>query len=100
MSDLVSMSPRELSRAEVMQQLTAKRITQRQAAEQLGLTVRQVKRLWRAYRTGGAKALISKRRGRPSNHQLERAPLGLMANPVRFHVRRSKSAHQCERKAL
>jgi transposase len=70
-SDLVSMSPRELSRAEVMQQLKAKRMTQRQAAEQLGLTVRQVKRLWRAYRTGGAKALVSKHRGRPSNHQLD-----------------------------
>jgi helix-turn-helix protein len=69
-NDLVSMSPHELSRAEVMQQLKAKRITQAQAAEQLGLTVRQVKRLWRAYRAGGAKALVSKRRGRPSNNQL------------------------------
>lgn len=65
------MSPRELSRAEVMQQLKAKRITQQQAAEQLGLTVRQVKRLWRAYQAGGAKALISKRRGQASNHQLD-----------------------------
>jgi transposase len=54
-----------------MQQLKAKRITQRQAAEHLGVSVRQVKRLWQAYRTGGAKALVSKRRGRPSNHQLE-----------------------------
>ena len=53
-----------------MQQLRAKRITQAQAAEQLGLTVRQVKRLWRAYRAGGAKALVSRRRGRPSNNQL------------------------------
>src|SRR5258706_2268147 len=65
------MSPRELSRAEVMQQLKANRMTQRQAAEQLGLTVRQVKRLWRAYRAGGARALVSKQRGRPSNHQLD-----------------------------
>jgi len=69
-SDLVSMSPHELSRVEVMQQLKAKRITQRQAAEHLGLTVRQVKRLWRAFRRGGAKALRSKQRGRASNHQL------------------------------
>jgi transposase len=68
---LINMSPQELSRAEVMQQLKAKRMTQRQAAEQLGLTVRQVKRLWRAYRAGGAKALVSKQRGRPSNHQLD-----------------------------
>lgn len=79
MSDLLNMSVRELSRAEVMQQLKAKRITQRQAAEHLGLTVRQVKRLWRAYRRGGAKALVSKRRGRPSNHQLE---AGLTAQAV------------------
>ncbi len=73
MSEILSMSARELSRAEVMQQLKAQRITQRQAAEQLGLSVRQVKRLWRAYRAGGAKALISKRRGQPSNHQLDPA---------------------------
>lgn len=71
MNVLINMSPQELSRAEVMQQLKAKRMTQRQAAEQLGLTVRQVKRLWRAYRAGGAKALVSKQRGRPSNHQLD-----------------------------
>jgi transposase len=69
-SETISMSRRELSRVEVMQQLKAKRISQSQAAEQLGLTVRQIKRLWRAYRTGGAQALVSKRRGRPSNHQL------------------------------
>lgn len=71
MSDILNMSLRELSKAEVMQQLKAKRITQRQAAEQLGLSVRQIKRLWRTYRQDGAKALVSKRRGRPSNHQLD-----------------------------
>ena len=69
MSDLVSMSPRELSRAEVMQQLKAKRITQRQAAAQLGLTVRQVKRLWRAYRTvaGAWDNFATKRIARPAD---------------------------------
>src|SRR2546421_8251047 len=69
-SDLLTMSASELSRAEVMYQLKEKRITQRQAAEQLGVSMRQVKRLWHAYREGGAKALVSKRRGRSSNHQL------------------------------
>lgn len=71
MSETINMSRRELSRVEVMQQLKAKRITQGQAAEQLGLTVRHIKRLWRAYRAGGAQALVSKRRGQPSNHQLD-----------------------------
>ena len=73
MNDLISMSPHELSRAEVMQQLQAKQITQAQAAAYLNLTVRQVKRLWRAYRAGGTKALVSKRRGQPSNNRLATA---------------------------
>lgn len=64
------MSTKELTRVEVMQRLKAKTLTQREAAEMLGLSVRQVKRLWRQYRQGGAKHLRSKRRGRPSNHQL------------------------------
>ena len=70
MNELISMSPHELSRAEVMQQLKTKKLTQAQAAASLNVTVRQVKRLWRAYRAGGAKALISKRRGQPSNNRL------------------------------
>ena len=56
-----------------MQQLKAKQITQAQAAAQLGLSVRHVKRLWQAYRSGGAKALVSKRRGQASNNQLDPA---------------------------
>ena len=53
-----------------MQQLDDKRIKQRHASEQLGLSIRQVKRLLQAYRRDGAKALVSKQRGRQSNHQL------------------------------
>jgi transposase len=34
------------------------------------LSIRQVKRLLKAYRRGGAKGLVSKRRGRPSNNRL------------------------------
>jgi transposase len=64
------MSPKELSRLEVMQKLEEKRMRQKQAARILGLSVRQVKRLWRAYRDHGAQGLVSKRRGRPSNNRL------------------------------
>jgi transposase len=69
-SDILTLSPEELSRAQVMQQLDDKRIKQRHASEQLGLSIRQVKRLLQAYRRDGAKALVSKQRGRQSNHQL------------------------------
>ena len=64
------MSERELSRLEVIQRVGTKRLTQREAAGLMGLSVRQVKRLVRAYRQRGARALQSKRRGRRSNNHL------------------------------
>ena len=64
------MSQRELSRLEVIQRVCRKALTQRRAAILLSLSVRQVKRLCRAYRREGAAALVSRRRGRPSNHRL------------------------------
>jgi transposase len=68
------MSQRELSRLEVFRQLQEKRLRQRQAADLLGLSVRQVIRLAKAFRREGASALVSQRRGRPSNNRLA-APL-------------------------
>jgi transposase len=64
------MSQRELSRLEVIQRVSAKRLTQRESASLLKLSVRQVKRLVRAYRKHGASALQSRRRGHPSNNHL------------------------------
>ena len=37
----------------------------------LGISIRQVKRLWRAYRKEGAKGLVNRRRGKPSNNRLD-----------------------------
>src|SRR5215212_8878954 len=64
------MSPRELTRLEVIQRVKRKTLKQRQAAELLSITVRQVKRLCQAYQGSGAAGLISKRRGQPSNNRL------------------------------
>src|ERR1041385_8685370 len=64
------MSQRELTRLEVIQRVKQKTLKQRQAAELLLITVRQVKRLCKAYQSNGAAGLISKRRGRPSNNRL------------------------------
>src|ERR1700704_5224727 len=64
------MSERELSRLEVIQRVKQKSLKQREAAELLSLTVRQVKRLCRAFRAGGAGALVSQQRGRASNNRL------------------------------
>ena len=70
MDEILTMSGKELSKIEVMQRLKEKRLKQREAAKMLGISVRQVKRLYQAYREKGAKGLISKRRGRESNNRL------------------------------
>jgi transposase len=69
--ELLTMSNREITRLEIMQRLKEKRLTQKEAAGMLGISTRQVKRLWRAYRKRGAPGLVSKRRGKPSNNRLD-----------------------------
>jgi transposase len=64
------MSQRELTRLEVIQRVKRKTLKQQQAAELLSVSVRQVKRLCKAYQGNGAAGLISKRRGQPSNNRL------------------------------
>jgi transposase len=70
-SDILQMSRKELDRAQVMRQLDERQIKARHAAEQLGLSIRQIRRLIKVYRREGAEALLSKKRGRPSHHQLD-----------------------------
>ena len=69
--DLLTMSKEEMCRLEVMERLVEKRMGQRLAAEVIGVSVRQVKRLLRAYRREGAAGLVSQQRGKPSHHQLD-----------------------------
>ena len=70
MGDLFTMSKKELTRVEVLQRLLNKRLRQSEAARLLNLSIRHIKRLLRTYRKQGAVGLVSKRRGKPSNHQL------------------------------
>ncbi len=70
-SDLTTMSQREITRLQAMQRLENGGLRQRDVAAQLGLTTRQVKRLWRAYRLDGAAGLVSKKRGKPGNHRTD-----------------------------
>ena len=71
MDELLNMSNQEITRLEIMQRLKDKRLTQKEAARMLGISIRQVKRLWQAYRKKGTKGLMSQRRGKPSNNRLD-----------------------------
>jgi transposase len=54
MDKLLKMSEKELTRLEVMKRLEEKRMRQREAADRMGVSVRYVKRLLKAYRENGA----------------------------------------------
>jgi len=64
------MSQRELDRAGVIRQVVEKRLRQKEAARQLGLSVRQIKRLVQRYRAEGAAGLVSRHRGRHPNNRI------------------------------
>lgn len=70
MKGIISMSEHEVDRVGVMQRLAAKEIKQRHAAKLLKRSVRQVKRLLKAYRAQGVAALAHKGRGRTGNRAL------------------------------
>lgn len=65
------MSDKELLRSQLMAQLVEGKLSQKDAAQRLGVTVRQVKRLKRSYVDAGVAGLVSKRRGQPSNRRTD-----------------------------
>src|SRR5215208_3019480 len=64
------MSERDLQRIRVLSEVTNHRRTVASAAAVLALSTRQVHRLLKAHRLGGAGAIAHKARGRPSNNRL------------------------------
>ena len=70
MDKTVTMSKKELSRLEIIYRVKEKRMTQKVAAETLGISERHMRRLIQAYRKENEHGLISKRRGKPSNNRI------------------------------
>src|SRR5258707_14800390 len=64
---VIAMSRTEIDRMSVLQDLAANRIKVTEAATLMNLDRRQVFRLAKAYAQRGPEALVSRRRGRPSN---------------------------------
>ena len=76
---------KEALRLTVMDEFLAGLLTQAQAAQKLGVSVRQVKRLNRRIREQGTEGLLSKRRGVPSNRKVADAERGRVLDLVREH---------------
>ena len=82
---ILAMSTKERERLRLVQAIREGRRTQQQAAQELGLSVRQVKRLCRAFRRRGAGGLISRPRGRPSNRRIAPAEQRRVIRIVQRH---------------
>jgi hypothetical protein len=80
---ILSMSKREFERAALMRQVHERKLTQAAAARLLGLSQRQTERLYQKYRTAGPGALVSRKRGQPSNRQIPDERRGAVLEIVR-----------------
>jgi hypothetical protein len=65
---VITMSRKELGRLQTLIDLADGRLAVEDAAALMGLGRRQVYRLLISFRANGTDALVSKRRGKPSNH--------------------------------
>jgi transposase len=63
------MSRQELARKRLLDRVMDRVIRQRDVAEELKVSERHVRRLLKVYREHGVIALVSQRRGKPSNHR-------------------------------
>jgi transposase len=71
MQEIYSMNKKELLRLNILQQIDNKQVTQKKAAELLNISTRQVRNLMHAFKTDGAKGIISKKRGIMRNRKYE-----------------------------
>lgn len=70
MTRTIAMTAAELYRKTIVEQAEEKRITQKAGAAQLGISERHFRRLLSRHREEGDVSLVSRHRGKPSNHRL------------------------------
>ncbi|MCK5922315.1 MAG: ISNCY family transposase, partial [Methylococcales bacterium] len=88
---------KELDRLDLMVRIHEKRITQTKAATALGLSVRQVERLYHRYREDGPAGLTSRKRGRISNRKLSESYRDQVLTLIRKHYHDFGPAFACEK---
>lgn len=81
----ITLSRKEIDRLEVIQAVQQRRLKQKDAAQQLGVCVRQIKRLVRLYREAGAAGLVSRHRGKRPNNAIAEATRDAILTLVRTH---------------
>lgn len=82
--ELIIMTPKELSRYEVIKRLIQKEINGTEAAKQLNLTVRQVKNLKAKVKKYGAKGIIHGGRGQSGNRRISEKKIATIEKIIRM----------------
>lgn len=81
----ITMSTKEADRITVLDKLLDGQIRQKQAAEILNLSTRQIIRLKQKYQADGVKGLVHKNRGMPSNNRIDSKKLVKAMKLVKKH---------------
>lgn len=83
MTQLITMTPRELSRYEIIKRLLNKEINGTEASKQIDVSVRQIRNLKARVKKYGAKGIIHGHRGKPSNRSMPEARVRQIKRIVR-----------------
>ena len=67
----ITLSQRQLQRYRVMTLVEAGKITLKEAAEKIGRSYRQAKRIWKRVREEGVRGVLHRNTGKPSHHRLQ-----------------------------
>jgi transposase len=91
------MSRKEVNRPGLLKALVARQLTNRQVADALRLSVRQVQRLARRWQTAGAAGLVHRARARPSRRRLAPELRHRVADLMRTVYRGLNDSHLTEK---
>jgi transposase len=95
--DKITLSQRQLQRVQVMSLVEAGKITLKEAAEKIGRSYRQAKRIWKRVKEEGVKGVIHGNTGKPSNY---RTPEGIQEKVLqlsRQHYQEFNDTHFAEK---
>ena len=81
------MSQKEVKRAQEFDSLREGKINQRQASKDMGVSIRQMRRLVRRHQMEGLDGLASKKGGKASNRRLDRAIRATAIELIGAHYR-------------
>ncbi len=79
----ITMTPKELSRYEIIKRLLNKAINGTEAAKQINISVRQVKNIKARVKRYGVKGIIHANRGKPSNRKLSEKKIKKIEKTIR-----------------